>query len=152
MYDIFHYHVEPVVEPVEESKSLFNVPHPHFSDSEITCNLRGNYGEPIPESILHNIEPTIVILELIREYVGKPIYINSSYRCPLYNKSVRGAKFSEHVNFKAIDFSIAGHGKQDYVKLAFLISTAAIFDASLLGGVGRYNNFLHIDCGRRRNW
>ena len=46
------------------------------------------------------------VLDILREKVREPLYINSTYRDPLYNKAVGGAKSSLHLQFNAIDFTI----------------------------------------------
>lgn len=43
--------------------------------------------------------------EPIREWYGKPIKINSFYRCDALNKAVKGSATSQHVQGKAIDIS-----------------------------------------------
>lgn len=41
--------------------------------------------------------------EPLREWYGKPIKINSFFRCEALNNAVKGAKNSQHVEGKAID-------------------------------------------------
>lgn len=53
--------------------------------------------------------------EPLREWYGKPIKINSFFRCALLNKAVGGAKNSQHAKGQAIDMS-AGT-KQENKKL-----------------------------------
>ena len=43
--------------------------------------------------------------EPIREWYGKPIKVNSFYRCDALNKAVKGSATSQHVQGKAIDIS-----------------------------------------------
>lgn len=43
--------------------------------------------------------------EPIREWYGKPIKVNSFYRCDALNKAVKGSATSQHVEGKAIDIS-----------------------------------------------
>lgn len=43
--------------------------------------------------------------EPIREWYGKPIKVNSFYRCEALNKAVKGSATSQHVQGKAIDIS-----------------------------------------------
>ena len=43
--------------------------------------------------------------EPIREWYGKPIKVNSFYRCEALNKAVKGSVTSQHVDGKAIDIS-----------------------------------------------
>lgn len=43
--------------------------------------------------------------EPIREWYGKPIKVNSFYRCEALNKAVKGSLTSQHVDGKAIDIT-----------------------------------------------
>lgn len=47
-------------------------------------------------AIKKNLEILIEQLDKIREKWGKPIYINSGYRCPELNKAVKGVDSSQH--------------------------------------------------------
>ena len=44
------------------------------------------------------------ILDMIRVYMGKPILINSGYRCKRLNEMVRGVQKSMHTKGLAADF------------------------------------------------
>lgn len=44
--------------------------------------------------------------EPLREWYGKPITINSFYRCPELNKAVKGSPTSDHMKGHAIDLTI----------------------------------------------
>jgi hypothetical protein len=48
------------------------------------------------------------ILQPVREHYGKPVVVNSGYRCPSLNKAVGGAKTSQHLTGEACDFEIMG--------------------------------------------
>ena len=47
-------------------------------------------------AVRKNIEILIEQLDKIREKYGKPIYINSGYRCPELNTAVKGVDSSQH--------------------------------------------------------
>lgn len=56
--------------------------------------------------IVSNLEQLIDnILDPLRERFGKPIYVNSGYRCPALNKAVNGSKTSHHVKGLAADIT-----------------------------------------------
>lgn len=76
------------------------------------------------------------------------VHIISGYRSPLYNNHLRSvgggvAKNSLHLYGQAIDFCLPS------VDMGRLYEMARSFKA---GGVGRYNEFIHIDVGRVRYW
>ena len=80
---------------------------------------------------------TLKVLELVREYFGVPVVINSGCRCAAHNKYIGGAKKSQHVFGRAADIVVKG------------VSPSAVADyietIMLGGGIGRYNTFTHID-------
>ena len=72
----------------------------YFKVSEI---LRSNTAKkhnidntPTDETIIDNLNYTLNRLNEIREQYGKPIYINSGYRCDELNALVGGVKDSKH--------------------------------------------------------
>jgi len=56
------------------------------------------------------------VLDPLREWYGKPIVVNSGYRCPALNKAVKGSKTSQHMTGQAADID-AGDRQQN--KLLF---------------------------------
>lgn len=70
----------------------------YFSEKEI---LR----RTVPDNLFNNIIPTLRILDFLRDSFGVPIIINSTYRDPLFNKSVGGKPNSLHLYNNAIDFT-----------------------------------------------
>ena len=86
-------------------------------------------------------ESLVVLLQCIREHFGKPVTITSGYRTAAHNKSVGGAKSSQHLLGRAADIQV-----QDTDPLA-----VAAYAESLMpgwGGVGRYP----VKPGRARGW
>jgi len=78
----------------------------------------------------------------------KEIQIISGYRSPEYNDYLRSigrnvAKNSYHMRGVAIDFSIQGFG---------VSSVSRVAKSFLVGGVGQYPEFVHIDTGPVRYW
>lgn len=52
----------------------------------------------LPKEYLPNVQGLIDrVLDPLREWYGKPIYVNSGYRCPELNKAVGGVGNSFHV-------------------------------------------------------
>lgn len=79
-------------------------------------------------------------LQKLRELLGKPIVITSSYRCPTYNKAVGGVTTSLHLSGLAADIKVSG-----------VHPLAVAKEAEKLGftGIGVYTNnnqyFTHLD-------
>ena len=105
----------------------------YFERREFACKC-GRCGgfpvEPDPE--------LLEILNKIRAYFGKPVYINSGIRCAAHNANVGGAKSSQHLRGTAADITVDGVEP----------SRVATYAETLLpktGGIGRYKTFTHID-------
>ena len=61
----------------------------------------------IPKDLLPNVEKLIKeVLDPLREWYGKPIYVNSGYRCEELNKAVGGARNSFHLSGCAADIDV----------------------------------------------
>lgn len=56
------------------------------------------------------------VLDPLREAYGKPITVNSGYRCPTLNKAVKGAASSQHMTGQAADIDT---GDRQLNKLLF---------------------------------
>jgi len=116
----------------------------NFTIDEITM------GRKVPELLLWNILPTIRVLQELRSKYDKPIFIESSYRSPSYNKLVKGKKKSLHLDFNAFDFTV-----EDKEELRNLFLQLDIWDKEYhfkflpkagSMGIGFYENrFIHLD-------
>ena len=62
------------------------------------------------EVILANMRHVAELFEQIREHFGVPIGISSFYRCPELNKTIGGAKNSQHTLGEAIDIDADIYG------------------------------------------
>ena len=71
----------------------------------------------IPKDLLPNVQNLIrEVLDPLREWYGKPIYVNSGYRCKELNKAVGGVGTSFHLTGCAADIDTRG-GKAENGKL-----------------------------------
>lgn len=57
------------------------------------------------------------VLDPLREAYGKPIVVNSGFRCQELNKAVRGALSSEHLCTRSAAADITGGSKEENKKL-----------------------------------
>lgn len=103
---------------------------PNFRASEFACRHCGQ----LPPN---GMDPALIdVLQRIRDHYGVPVTINSGYRCPTHNAAVGGASNSQHMKGTAADFVVRG------------VAPSQVFrdlDPLWPGGLGRYNNFTHID-------
>ena len=67
------------------------------------------------------------LLDPVRERWGKPITVNSGYRCPLLNKTVGGAAGSQHVRGEAADIT-AGSPDENRKLFDCIVSGGFDFD------------------------
>jgi hypothetical protein len=143
----------------------------HFKGSELspywTRNRGGAKNTVPPKSLWGNIVEPLVVLDEVREQIGHPILITSTYRSPAYNSAVGGARFSIHMQFGAIDFQSRQGGSKG-VKIPTpreLWATAESLRGKTFrnpvtgksfkfkGGLGLYKTFVHLDCrGVNANW
>ena len=59
------------------------------------------------------------VLDPLREAYGKPIRVNSGFRCPALNKAVKGSATSDHMAGRAAD--ITGGSPKEHKRLFYLI-------------------------------
>lgn len=80
-------------------------------------------------------------VQKIRDHFGKPVTINSGYRCPTHNKAVGGASGSYHAKGMAADIVVQGVAPAEVAKYAESIG---------IKGIGLYETakdgyFVHVD-------
>lgn len=107
-------------------------------------------GAKLPKELEANLVELVQNLQVLREYVGKKITINSGYRSPEHNKKIGGVKESFHVRAMAADIVVEGHTpKQVKEIIQHLILTGRMKE----GGIGLYDTFTHYDIrGTRARW
>lgn len=112
----------------------------YFKVSEI---LRSNTAKkhnidntPTDETIIDNLNYTLNRLNTIREQYGKPIYINSGYRCDELNTLVGGVKDSKHRLGLAVDL------RWDTDLIDFLIENCS-FDKLIREKAGK-SKWIHL--------
>lgn len=56
------------------------------------------------KEVVENLKKVMYILDMVRVYIGKPIFVNSGYRCKKLNEMVGGVQNSMHTKGLAADF------------------------------------------------
>ena len=115
------------------------------------CRLQ-QAASRLPNGIEENIEALVEqVLDPARERLGKPVVVNSGFRCPLHNKAVGGVYNSQHVKGEAADIEPAGFQgstvsgfKEELAKLARIIVENGKFDQLIL-----YPTFVHVSWKRQ---
>lgn len=115
-------------------------PSPHLSLAEVACKDGTPYP---PEWYSTRLVLLAAEFEAIRTACGNvPIVIGSAYRTPAWNAHVGGAVQSQHVEGRALDlyppkgWTVAG--------LNWVVLSRAN-DRGVIGGVGLYATFVHMD-------
>ena len=89
----------------------------------------------LPEGVEGNLVSLVEeVLEPVRERLGRPIIVNSGYRCPIHNAAVGGVANSQHLRGEAADLHC-----YDDRRLARIIVELGKFDQVIL-----YPTFVHI--------
>lgn len=99
-------------------------------------------------AIKKNLETLIEQLDKIREKYGKPIYINSGYRCPKLNKAVKGVDTSQHQLGCAADLDTR-KGQEENKKLYKLIAENFEFDQLLNENNWAWVHFSYVRPNRK---
>lgn len=94
-----------------------------------TANKLGIDNTPTSEASAQLSNLVTHVLDPLREMYGKPITVNSGYRCPKLNATVGGAKNSQHMKGEAAD--ITAGNKTENKKLFELIRDNLPFDQLL---------------------
>ena len=110
----------------------------YFKMKEFECRD----GCPMPASARENIEALVeAVLDPARERLGKPIYVNSGYRCPRHNAAVGGVPGSQHMRGEAADIRLAEIA--DNAEIVSAIKENGRWDQMIV-----YPTFVHVSYKR----
>lgn len=118
----------------------------NFALEEFTCKD----GTPVPDEYLANVQELANNLQVLRDYLGAPLHVNSGYRTPTYNKKVGGKKASKHLVAQAGDLTTKNKTPK---QLAAIIERLIATGLMKQGGLGIYPGFVHYDIrGKKARW
>lgn len=110
----------------------------YFKMKEFECHD----GCEMPAEARENIEALVEnVLDPARERLGKPIGINSGYRCAKHNREVGGVPASQHMLGEAADISAGS--MQANERLVRIIKEQGAFDQMIV-----YGTFVHVSYKR----
>lgn len=110
----------------------------HFDRKEFSCKGGNCCGHSAPVA-----KALVIALEVLRGCVGRPLTINSGFRCVTHNKSIGGAQRSQHIYGTAADVKTPkGFSDKQFYDIACSLTNG---DKLLFGGVGIYNGRIHVD-------
>ena len=118
----------------------------NFSLSEFDCKD----GSELPTALLPNVLDLADNLQVLRDYLGVPISINSAYRTLEYNRNIKGSTNSQHLLAKAADIVVESKTPEQVANIIkYLISEGKMTQ----GGLKAYNTFTHYDIrGHKAQW
>lgn len=121
----------------------------NFFLSEFSCHDAAN--TPVPSKYLNNVKELANNLQILRDYLGEPIHINSGYRTPEYNASLDGsATKSQHLTASASDIVVKSKSPK---QLNAIIEKLIKEGKMKQGGLGLYKTFTHYDIrGTKSRW
>lgn len=120
---------------------------PHFTLGEFVRS--GTAGRlfidntPPDDAIINLIALCCYTLEPLRRKWGKPIVINSGYRCPKLNEAVGGVPNSQHKLGQAADLRC--NGRPEAEKMLECLISCATFDQAIIETDGK-SVWLHVSC------
>ena len=118
----------------------------NFKLEEFECSD----GSKMPPYVFKNVLKLSEALQVIRECIGYPINITSSYRSLEYNRSIGSKDTSQHVLGKATDLQV-----KELIPIELYETIEALIDLEYIpeGGLGIYNTFVHYDIrGHKARW
>ncbi len=116
------------------------------------CRLK-QPANKLPDGVEENLRALVDnVLDPVREKLGKPIKVNSGFRCPLHNRTIGGVGHSQHLYGEAADIvpvnSEKMKDKSEVEKLGQTIEELGKFDQLIY-----YPTFIHVSwkrCGDSR--
>ena len=123
----------------------------YFTITELTKSataqrkgIKNTPSDEVRKSLTALIEK---VLDPLREAYGKPIIVNSGYRCPKLNAAVGGAASSQHVKGEAADIRSLTDTPAENKKLFDLIIKLKLPFDQLINEHGF--NWVHVSFGPR---
>ena len=111
------------------------------------CRLK-QPANKLPDGVEENLQALVDnVLDPVRERYGKPIRVNSGYRCPIHNRTVGGVSGSQHVKGEAADIIPVSSEKikvkSELERLVKIIEELGKFDQLII-----YPTFVHVSWKR----
>lgn len=117
-------------------------PSEHLSWDELCCHDPAR--TPYPEDWMETRAIELAAMfEAFRAWCGnEPMIVDSGYRTREWNVTCGGAKTSQHVEGRALDLRRPGW---DIAQLHAEAKKFAVAHPAMVGGVGLYPTFVHLD-------
>ena len=110
-----------------------------------TAARKGIDNKPKDPAIIEKLQVLCEkVLQPVRDHFGKPVVINSGYRCPKLNKAIGSSSKSQHTKGEAADIEIPGVSNKE---LAEWIEDNLEFDQCILefyNGIDPSSGWVHV--------
>jgi uncharacterized protein YcbK (DUF882 family) len=116
----------------------------HLRWHELACHDKAR--TPYPREWEDRAVVLARVFEAIRASMGMSLIVNSAYRTVAHNEAVKGGTNSQHLAGRALDLTYAGCVDTLYGRVVQLAETM-----EEIGGIGRYDSFVHVDTRPRVN-
>ena len=122
----------------------------YFSFSEMLKSdtaIKQRLWNGAPKEAEENLRALVdEVLDPLREAYGRPIRVNSGYRCPKLNRLVGGSPNSQHMRGEAADIQPVIGNEADLPELARILIEKGKVDQLII-----YPTFIHVSY-RRFGW
>lgn len=122
----------------------------YFTLEEMNCKCKKCSSSLPSKTILKNLINLALEMDKLRIKIGKPINVNSAYRCVEHNKAIGGVSNSAHTLGYACDWNTDDMSEEDMFKIASGLDykyAGKRKPTTNFKGVGYYKNkgFCHVD-------
>lgn len=123
---------------------------PNFSFSELACTTHKDLAKINLEEakkIMGRMYQLAGFAERVREIIGKPLIINSGFRCVKLNNAVGGSLTSQHLYAEAIDIRVSGKTSSEVFQI--LAASDLKYDQLILEKAGNAQ-WVHVSIGSKK--
>lgn len=123
---------------------------PHFKLSELCATTHKDLAKTNLEAakkIMGRMYQLAGFAERVREIIGKPLIINSGYRCVKLNNAVGGSLASQHLYAEAIDIRVTGKTSSEVFRI--LAASDLKYDQLILERAGNAQ-WVHVSIGSKK--
>ena len=122
----------------------------HFELEEMACTTHKELAKTNLEEakkIMGRMYQLAGFAERIREIVGKPLIINSGFRCVKLNNRVGGSLTSQHIYGEALDVRVSGKSATELFQI--IAASDLKYDQLILEKVGS-SQWVHVSIGSKK--
>lgn len=123
---------------------------PHFTWAELCTTTHKDLAKTNLEEakkIMGRMYMLAGFAERVREIIGRPLIINSGFRCVKLNNAVGGSLTSQHLYAEAIDVRVSGKTASDVFNM--IAASDLKYDQLILEKVGSAQ-WVHVSIGSKK--